>query len=978
MPNLVLLLSDQSQHLVKLVEDHKSLIYLLSFTLCLVFAIAMAYSFTKAKSEKWMLHFGIAAGLLALQYLLYTIFWYVSEHPIPTEPSGTHPLFQLINQLLSITNNLFFIAAVRNLENKKQLFPNWARVFAAASVVLAVVGLFFSRQAEQGQYESLVEFVKRSADAVFSSITLFIVGRALVTNLKIRRPVLFPISLVVAVLYAGVHIIYWLNPLISRLFGAEDYKAYLSILDAGVIALAFPLKFFLFGSAFFLMLRFFGTLNDLTKLQGEGITERPDYMSSEGVVRLIKTKLDGTVDLAILLPGETPRRVAFLRWPNDTDDNRAIVVNLEDTEDLVYNTLLEDRENLSPNRRAFTVVEPIEAHGTAVGCLKVCRTKYPFSQMAIRQIKAIANLVAPTVQSYRELAALDQLSYRIADKQIEEQKFPPLQATQIIADILHDIFSPEATRFHLDFGFQSSEPIYLGSKKAITAMKKVKWQDWGKVPPEITDESIQNYRLLRKRLTARSIDTLAAQESSDKQEGKKQAIGYLAFAVITERDRKGHPALGTSYLHRKTATTIVADAYFDFARDYFNYLLQECSVNLGKRRVNTKEWFEPIAVIAEKAGAAWVVAATKDLKEIFGEPDAIDIVYYLDDLAHSQDNIILSEENESICYSFSSPQAKANHVIEIPLPISEGRIWLGIERHGLGPELDFLSPWKMFLTSLAQIADSALGRIIFAHEIQIKQIEAVQYQSLASVAAVTGTLVHQLSNMVHGQDASTLALLEALNTGEIIANDEIKELILAMKHSAERARELLLNITKVTKTDDRRPCVLTEAIQQARNLYEVSLLQRNIELDVDVDPKLLVDVPFNVASLALANLIGNAKDAMPKGGRIHIKAMKSGESILCSIIDEGSGIPPRNQTKIFDLGFTTKEGGSGWGLYLTSRYLKENRSEIELIKSDSSGTTFTISFPAHLGEKNAKEKPKDGQVDGNETAPTKKISLRTS
>src|SRR6185369_8283292 len=627
MINLALWLFPGTQHLAQLVNDHKPLVYLLSFGLCLVVAIAMLYSHTKAKSEEWMKYFGIAASILALQYLLHTILWYFGEHVNAADNTlvAHHPVFHLIRQILSVSNNLFFIAAVRNIENEEQLFPKWARWLAAASASSAVI--FFSIQAAHFQDGSLLDFIERGPDAVFSSITLFIVGRSLVTNLRIRRALL-PLALGIALFYAGIHILYWFNPLFSSFLNPENYQAQLNIFDAGVIALALPLKLGLFGSAFFLMVRFFGTLNDLTKLQGQGITERPDYLSSEGVVRLISQKIQGNVDLAVLLPGETPRRVAFLRWPNETHDNRAIVMRIEETEENVRTTLLKDRETLAPNRKALIVIEPIEAHGTAIGCLKVCRTKHPFSQMTIRQIKAIANLVAPTVQSYRELAALDQLSYRLADKQIEEQKISPPETTKIIANILHDIFSPEATRFHLDFGFQTAGPVYLGNEKTIVAMKKDNWQDWTNVPSEITDEDIKTYKLLRKRLTARSIDTMTT--LSDSQESKKQVIGYLAFALATTRDRKGHPALGTNYLHRKTAATIAVDAYFDFARDYFSDLLNECSINLGKRRVNTKEWFEPISIIAKKAGAAWVVAATKNLKEIFGKPDAIAIIYDLD------------------------------------------------------------------------------------------------------------------------------------------------------------------------------------------------------------------------------------------------------------------------------------------------------------------------------------------------------------
>jgi signal transduction histidine kinase len=186
--------------------------------------------------------------------------------------------------------------------------------------------------------------------------------------------------------------------------------------------------------------------------------------------------------------------------------------------------------------------------------------------------------------------------------------------------------------------------------------------------------------------------------------------------------------------------------------------------------------------------------------------------------------------------------------------------------------------------------------------------------------------------------------LDAFAVGNLTTTDDIQQLMRSMKLSAEQMRKLLSSITGITRTDERRPCQLLEAVQQACDLFETSLLQRKINIRIAVDKHLMLDVPFSIATLALANLISNAKDAMPKGGEIRIDAEANRDMVLCRVIDQGHGIPTKIQHRVFDIGLTTKSG-TGWGLYLTKRSLQENRSNIELTRTSNEGSIFTIHFP---------------------------------
>lgn len=926
------------------VKDHRPEVYLLTFVICAGFSFAMLILYGRAKSEKWMQYLGIAPGILALMYLIRLGLWYAGEHNPSTSVSYEEKLpVVFFLQLLSIANNIWFIATARAINDKKPAFPRWCVGLALAALLTTVIGYSMP----QDKWPS--HFLARSFDDVFSALSLVLLGHAIYRNIssRVRRSSAY-LALGSGLAYAVIFITHWLSPMIaSVLSSGGNFTVEMQIIDSLLRAASLPVKILIFLPAYVLVQRFVETLHDLTKLQDKVIDARQDYLSSDGVVRSIQDKLGDEVVLTILLPGEKNRLIAAISWPNNEPKRGVEVLNWSQADSLVHQVLSESRTLTRSSKKGapYTVIEPIEAHGTAIGCLKIRRHKYPFSQMAIRQIKAIANLVSPAVQSYRELSALDLLSIRFAEKQSQDKTYSPKEAIKVIADILHDVFSPYVTRLALNFGFQTIESAYRGDAEAIEFLEGQDWSDWDHLQLDFKDEK---FKLFKKKLTAMTEDIAVMAAANGIGETKKRPIiGNLVFAILRAGDKAGRPALGTSYLHRRAAATLSADAYLDFARDYFSSLLKQLGVGLSRDKLSIEEWFEPVAKTAQDAGFCWVVAAIGG-KKILGESDSVSLPAVQETLK-GQNEICTIHEKEGIrirAFATASPLNNGRQIIELNLSGEKSTIWLGVERYGFKGELSFNSPWKNFLIDFTRMADAALTRVTYGLELQRKQVEAASYQGLATAAVTIGTIIHQLSNLAHGQVVSISTLLNALAIGKLTADENLVGLMRSMKRSSERMIHFLANITNVTKTDDRRPSQLAEAVQQAAVLFETSLLQRKITLQIDVDKSMVLDVPFNVAALAIANLIGNAKDAMPHGGKIYIGAQNNGEFVLCRVADEGHGIPSSIRDKVFDLGFSTKNGeGSGWGLYLTQRSLLENRSKIEITATSEKGTAFTIHFP---------------------------------
>lgn len=205
---------------------------------------------------------------------------------------------------------------------------------------------------------------------------------------------------------------------------------------------------------------------------------------------------------------------------------------------------------------------------------------------------------------------------------------------------------------------------------------------------------------------------------------------------------------------------------------------------------------------------------------------------------------------------------------------------------------------------------------------------------------------HQLLNLASGLANSLSTMVEALTVGTLqISDDNIRNLIPAMKSSTEQMRQLALVLLNLTERDDHYPCSLRDAINHAMTFFTHSLVRRRIQVTVSADDGMMVAVPFDIAVFALANIIGNAKDSIGEGGRILIEAEATGETIACQITDDGKGVLPELRATLFDENTTTKPGGRGKGLFLTRTTLGHSGATIELTSTGEDGSVFTIIFP---------------------------------
>lgn len=224
--------------------------------------------------------------------------------------------------------------------------------------------------------------------------------------------------------------------------------------------------------------------------------------------------------------------------------------------------------------------------------------------------------------------------------------------------------------------------------------------------------------------------------------------------------------------------------------------------------------------------------------------------------------------------------------------------------------------------------------------------QLIRTEKLAAMGTLSAGVAHEVNNPL----ASISSLIQMIERNRNLDEKDLEKLKL-IQTQIQRITQVTKDLMDFARV---RPAAKTlvainEIIEKSLRLASFDKSFQNLSLKKSIEenlPKILIDT--DQFEQVFLNLFLNARDAMPKGGELSIRAFENGAFITVEISDTGEGIDSDNVKKIFDPFFTTKNTGKGTGLGLAVCYgiVTAHDGKIELRESGKNGTIFRISVPA--------------------------------
>jgi PAS domain S-box-containing protein len=251
-----------------------------------------------------------------------------------------------------------------------------------------------------------------------------------------------------------------------------------------------------------------------------------------------------------------------------------------------------------------------------------------------------------------------------------------------------------------------------------------------------------------------------------------------------------------------------------------------------------------------------------------------------------------------------------------------------------------------------------IGAVVVFRDVTAKQkseAELLKESKLESVGLLAGGIAHDFNNILQGIIGNlSLARMNAHSTEKML------ERLAGVEKSAQRAKDLTQQLVMFARggAPIRKQVQLNNSIREA-TLFALSggSVQCEFSLPADLWP---VDVDEGQFRQVISNIVLNAVQAMPDGGRIEVRAenvevtagflppLGPGRYVKISIRDYGVGISPENLPRIFDPYFTTRKHARGLGLASAYSVIRKHDGQINVDSQVGRGTTFHLYLPASL------------------------------
>ena len=254
---------------------------------------------------------------------------------------------------------------------------------------------------------------------------------------------------------------------------------------------------------------------------------------------------------------------------------------------------------------------------------------------------------------------------------------------------------------------------------------------------------------------------------------------------------------------------------------------------------------------------------------------------------------------------------------------------------------------KQIIETFANVAAIAIQDARQWENIKNTQAQLVQTEKMSAVGTLASGIAHELKNPL----SNILSSVNILETGRV-AQEEVASKFSDIKREVRRASNIIESLLGFVRPSEivREPVDILALVNESLNLLEGQARLNH----VNIEPQLMHVPPIQGNSTALRqvffNILKNAIEAMPEGGRVTVKTSTDNVRIRVEVQDTGPGIRADIKSHIFEPFVTTKEVGKGTGLGLAVSYkiVHDHGGDIKVESEEGKGSNIIVILP--IGE----------------------------
>ena len=245
--------------------------------------------------------------------------------------------------------------------------------------------------------------------------------------------------------------------------------------------------------------------------------------------------------------------------------------------------------------------------------------------------------------------------------------------------------------------------------------------------------------------------------------------------------------------------------------------------------------------------------------------------------------------------------------------------------------------------------DNSFATVILRDVTESRQrtLQELETETSNYVSMLAGEVAHEIGNPLNSLYLN-LQLLNRIFEDETPDMDESRDMLKACRDEVERLDNIINQFLHAIRPGESKMLDLDikDVIIDTLTFMQSEIETKDIEVTChwpDILPKIYGDV--SQLKQAFFNILRNAVQAMPQGGKINVNGLYNDEFVILEFIDSGSGISADKLNRMFDPFKSFKKGGTGLGMMIIERVLRAHGAEMSVDTKEGEGTAIIIKFP---------------------------------